>query len=86
LLTQLFGDRLMIANATGCSSIYGGFTALSVGLTNGIFYGCYRLLSGQHSADGKEASLHDGIDAAAHPGLARDLGKKAPEDQAAHEQ
>ena len=23
LLTQLFGDRLMIANATGCSSIYG---------------------------------------------------------------
>jgi pyruvate-ferredoxin/flavodoxin oxidoreductase len=24
LLTQLFGDRLFIANATGCSSIYGG--------------------------------------------------------------
>ncbi|HEX5790424.1 MAG TPA: pyruvate:ferredoxin (flavodoxin) oxidoreductase, partial [Luteolibacter sp.] len=24
LLTQLFGDRLLIANATGCSSIYGG--------------------------------------------------------------
>lgn len=24
LLTQLFGDRLVIANATGCSSIYGG--------------------------------------------------------------
>jgi pyruvate-ferredoxin/flavodoxin oxidoreductase len=24
LLTQLFGDRMMIANATGCSSIYGG--------------------------------------------------------------
>jgi pyruvate-ferredoxin/flavodoxin oxidoreductase len=24
LLTQLFGDRVMIANATGCSSIYGG--------------------------------------------------------------
>ncbi len=24
LLTQLFGDRLMIGNATGCSSIYGG--------------------------------------------------------------
>ncbi|MEE4250240.1 MAG: pyruvate:ferredoxin (flavodoxin) oxidoreductase [Alcanivoracaceae bacterium] len=24
LVTQLFGDRLMIANATGCSSIYGG--------------------------------------------------------------
>ena len=24
LLTQLFGDRLIVANATGCSSIYGG--------------------------------------------------------------
>jgi pyruvate-ferredoxin/flavodoxin oxidoreductase len=24
LLTQMFGDRLLIANATGCSSIYGG--------------------------------------------------------------
>ena len=24
LLTQLFGDRALIGNATGCSSIYGG--------------------------------------------------------------
>jgi len=24
LLTQLYGDRLIVANATGCSSIYGG--------------------------------------------------------------
>src|SRR5664279_1460339 len=24
LLTQLFGDRVLVANATGCSSIYGG--------------------------------------------------------------
>ena len=24
LMTQLFGDRLLAANATGCSSIYGG--------------------------------------------------------------
>ena len=24
LVTQLFGDRMVIANATGCSSIYGG--------------------------------------------------------------
>ncbi|HTQ09886.1 MAG TPA: pyruvate:ferredoxin (flavodoxin) oxidoreductase [Fimbriimonadaceae bacterium] len=24
LLTQLFGDRMMVANATGCSSMYGG--------------------------------------------------------------
>ena len=26
ILTQLFGERLLIANATGCSSIYGGST------------------------------------------------------------
>ncbi len=26
LITQLFGDRMIIANATGCSSIYGGNT------------------------------------------------------------
>jgi len=37
LLTQLFGDRLYVANATGCSSIYGGnlpttpYTANSAG-------------------------------------------------------
>jgi pyruvate-ferredoxin/flavodoxin oxidoreductase len=24
LVSQLFGDRLLVANATGCSSIYGG--------------------------------------------------------------
>jgi pyruvate-ferredoxin/flavodoxin oxidoreductase len=27
LLTQMFGDRMMIANATGCSAIYGGTQA-----------------------------------------------------------
>jgi hypothetical protein len=27
----------------------------------------------QHAANGKEASLHDGVDAAAHPGIARDF-------------
>jgi pyruvate-ferredoxin/flavodoxin oxidoreductase len=26
LITQLYGDRMMVANATGCSSIYGGST------------------------------------------------------------
>ncbi len=37
LITQLYGDRMMIANATGCSSIYGGtfpavpYTAVSSG-------------------------------------------------------
>src|SRR5204862_5705719 len=34
LLTQLFGDRLLIANATGCSSIYGGNLPTSPYTTN----------------------------------------------------
>ena len=29
LITQLFGDRMMIANATGCSSIWGGSSPAS---------------------------------------------------------
>jgi len=35
LLTQLFGDRLVIANATGCSSIYGGNLPTTPYSTNG---------------------------------------------------
>lgn len=52
LLTQLFGDRLIIANATGCSSIYGGSvpsTPYSVPWANSLFednaefgYGIYK--------------------------------------------
>src|SRR5690349_22889291 len=34
LLTQLFGDRLLIANATGCSSIYGGNLPITPYTTN----------------------------------------------------
>ena len=40
LLTQLYGDRLVIANATGCSSIYGGSapsTPYSVPWANSLF-------------------------------------------------
>ncbi|HBA37994.1 MAG TPA: pyruvate:ferredoxin (flavodoxin) oxidoreductase, partial [Firmicutes bacterium] len=40
LLTQLFGDRLIIANATGCSSIYGGSvptTPYSIPWANSLF-------------------------------------------------
>ncbi|MFZ2625257.1 MAG: 4Fe-4S binding protein, partial [Propionibacterium sp.] len=33
-LTQLFGDRMLIANATGCSSIYGGNLPTSAYTTN----------------------------------------------------
>ena len=36
LITQLFGDRMVIANATGCSSIYGG-SAPSVPYTTNAF-------------------------------------------------
>ena len=35
LLTQLFGDRAVIANATGCSSIYGGNLPTTPYTTNG---------------------------------------------------
>ncbi len=35
LVTQLFGDRLLIANATGCSSIYGGNLPTTPYTTNG---------------------------------------------------
>lgn len=34
LITQLFGDRLMIANATGCSSIWGGMAPTTPYSTN----------------------------------------------------
>jgi pyruvate-ferredoxin/flavodoxin oxidoreductase len=35
LLTQLFGDRLVVSNATGCSSIYGGNLPTTPWATNG---------------------------------------------------
>lgn len=35
LATQMFGDRMMIANATGCSSIYGGNLPTTPYCTNG---------------------------------------------------
>ena len=34
LITQLFGDRMMVANATGCSSIYGGSAPATPYTTN----------------------------------------------------
>lgn len=34
LMTQLFGDRTMVANATGCSSIYGGNLPVTPWATN----------------------------------------------------
>ncbi len=36
VLTQLFGDRLLVANATGCSSIYGGNLPTTPWTTNAL--------------------------------------------------
>lgn len=39
LVTQLFGDRMVVANATGCSSIYGGNLPTTPWTTNGAGLG-----------------------------------------------
>ena len=39
LITQLYGDRMMIANATGCSSIYGGSAPSTSYCTNAEGHG-----------------------------------------------
>jgi len=39
LITQLYGDRMMIANATGCSSIYGGSAPSTPYCTNAEGHG-----------------------------------------------
>ncbi len=54
LLTQLFKDRLVIANATGCSSIYGGsspVTPYSVSWANSLFEDNAEFGFGMHIAD-----------------------------------
>ena len=39
LITQLFGDKMYISNATGCSSIWGGPAATSPYTTNKAGHG-----------------------------------------------
>jgi pyruvate-ferredoxin/flavodoxin oxidoreductase len=39
ILTQLFGDRMLVANATGCSSIYGGNLPTTPWTTNAAGHG-----------------------------------------------
>lgn len=39
LVTQLFGDRMLVANATGCSSIYGGYAPTCPYTTNSEGHG-----------------------------------------------
>ena len=67
LLTQLFGDKLVIANATGCSSIYGGSapsTPYSIPWANSLFednaeFGFGMLLSYNKSRDRIEKIMKD---------------------------
>ena len=48
--------------------LHHGFAAPAVGLLDGVLDGGDGFLARQHSADGEEAGLHDGVDAAAHAG------------------
>ena len=70
LLTQLFGDKLVIANATGCSSIYGGSapsTPYSIPWANSLFednaeFGYGILMSFNKSRDRIERIMRDNLD------------------------
>ncbi len=70
LLTQLFGDKLVIANATGCSSIYGGSapcTPYSIPWANSLFednaeFGFGMLLSFNKSRDRVEMVMREHLD------------------------
>ena len=46
--------------------LHDGFAALAVGFLDGVLDGFDGIFAGEHAADGKEAGLHDGIDASAH--------------------
>ena len=69
LLTQLFGDRLVIANATGCSSIYGGSvpsTPYNIPWANSLFednaeFGYGMLLSFNKTRNRLEKLLKDNL-------------------------
>ena len=70
LLTQLLGDKLVIANATGCSSIYGGSapsTPYSIPWANSLFednaeFGYGMLLSYEKTRDRIEHIMRNSID------------------------
>ena len=69
LLTQLFGDKLVIANATGCSSIYGGSvpsTPYTIPWANSLFednaeFGYGMLLSYNKTRDRIEKIMKDNL-------------------------
>ncbi len=69
LLSQLFGDRLMVANATGCSSIYGGNLPTTPWTTNADGRG--PAWSNSLFEDNAEFGLGFRLAADAHTALAR---------------
>jgi len=69
LLSQLFGDRLMVANATGCSSIYGGNLPTTPWTTNAEGRG--PAWSNSLFEDNAEFGLGFRLTADMHAGLAR---------------
>ena len=76
LLTQLFGDRLLIANATGCSSIYGGNLPTTPYTTNAS--GCGPAWSNSLFEDNAEFGLGMRLSADQQAAYARHLvGKLA---------
>lgn len=78
LLTQLFGDRLTVANATGCSSIYGGNLPTTPWTTNAAGRG--PAWSNSLFEDNAEFGLGLRLAADLHTGLARErLTQLAPQ-------
>jgi pyruvate-ferredoxin/flavodoxin oxidoreductase len=74
LLTQLFGDRTLIANATGCSSIYGGNLPTTPYAYNKEGRG--PAWSNSLFEDNAEFGLGFRLTVDQHTGVARDLLKK----------
>ncbi len=74
LLTQLFGDRLIVANATGCSSIYGGNLPTTPWTTNKDGKG--PAWSNSLFEDNAEFGLGMRVTADKHLSMAQDLLKK----------
>ncbi len=78
LLSQLFGDRMMVANATGCSSIYGGNLPVTPWSTNSEGRG--PAWSNSLFEDNAEFGLGFRLAADKHLAMAQDLLKQlAPE-------
>ncbi|PHN07458.1 pyruvate:ferredoxin (flavodoxin) oxidoreductase [Flavilitoribacter nigricans] len=71
LLTQLFGDRLIVANATGCSSIYGGNLPTTPWTTNR--HGQGPAWSNSLFEDNAEFGLGMRVTVDKHTALARNL-------------